>query len=190
MSENSTREKILSICKGLLQSKGYSSFSLEQVAELAETSRTNVYHHFQSKEDLVKETVIKYKNDFSDILDEIEAQNLSLRESLQSLIDTYAKVLEPDNRKICLCICLLPEFNNLSESIQQELRNFFDLQVNWVLKISQNVSPEITLSNDEAAMIIGSFEGIVTVARIKGGSEYFKSVTSSLVENLLLAHQN
>ena len=189
MTESEKAEQILENCKDLIQAKGYHRFSLTEIAQLAGTSTGNLYHHFKSKSNLVRETIIKYKEDFSTILTQIEQDESSLRGRLESLINNAAKVLEPDNTKICLCMMLMIEINTLPPSIIEELNKFFDLQVDWIIKIFSQDENTSTLLNYEAQMIITSLEGTIAVARMKGGSQYFKNVAYSLLDNFMIAHQ-
>ncbi|MGB5593573.1 MAG: TetR/AcrR family transcriptional regulator [Crocosphaera sp.] len=186
MNEVQTKEKILKTCKDLIQTKGYHSLTINEIAKLIETSPSNIYHHFGNKENLVKETIIKYQEYFSQILTKIEQEQQTLRGRLEELIKSYAELLEPDNQKICLCITLIIEINTLPASIIKELNNFIDLQVDWITKIFQQ---ENSISNSEAAMIVSALEGFIAIARLKGGSQYFKSLAYSLIENFLIAHQ-
>jgi TetR/AcrR family transcriptional regulator, repressor for qacA len=55
--EKSTRhsnlkERIVSVSKTLFRQKGYSETSIGEIIKMAETSKGNLYHHFESKEDL------------------------------------------------------------------------------------------------------------------------------------------
>ncbi|ACK68377.1 transcriptional regulator, TetR family (plasmid) [Rippkaea orientalis PCC 8801] len=189
MSETETRDKILECCKELIQGKGYHAFTMNEIAQLLEISSSNIYHHFRNKENLVKETVAKYKEDVEKILKQIAQDASSLRECLEGLINVYAEVLKPDNKRICLCMTLMVELNTLPQPITDELNQFFDLQVNWTTSVFQQYEPEMTLLNYEPAMLISGLEGIIAVARMKGGSEYFKNVAYSLIDNFLIAHQ-
>lgn len=187
MKQIETREKIIEVCKDLIQTKGYHSFSLGEVKKLAGTSHGNLYHHFSSKEKLVKETIIKYREDVSAILTHINLEQSSLRGCLEGLINVYAEVLEPDNTKICLCMALMVELNTLPPSIIEELNQFFDLQVNWIIHLFSEYEPETNVLNHEIEMLVSGLEGIIAVARMKGGSEYFKNLAYSLLDNFMTA---
>ncbi|MGK7881112.1 MAG: TetR/AcrR family transcriptional regulator [Crocosphaera sp.] len=189
MNQINTREQILETCKDLIQIKGYHSFTINEIAELLDISSSNVYHHFKNKENLVMATVIQYRNNFELILNEIEQESTSLRSCLEGLINIYSKVLEPDNKKICLCMTLMVELNTLPEPIVEELKQFFYLQVKWIIKNIQQHKLEITILNHEIEMLVSSLEGIITVARMNGGSVYFKNLAYSLLDNFLVAHQ-
>ncbi len=189
MNPIDTREQILETCKDLIQTKGYHAFTINEIAQLLEISSSNVYHHFKNKENLVMVTVIQYRQNVELVLNEIEQESTSLRSCLEGLINLYSKVLEPDNKKICLCMTLMVELNTLPESIIEQLKQFFDLQVNWIIKNIQQHKPEITILNHEIEMLVSSLEGIIAVARMKGGSVYFKNLAYSLLDNFLVAHE-
>ncbi|MGK7955139.1 MAG: TetR/AcrR family transcriptional regulator [Crocosphaera sp.] len=189
MNQIDTREKILETCKDLIQTKGYNAFTVNEIGELIEISPSTVYHHFKNKENLVRVTVMRYRENVESILNDIEQQSHSLRECLEGLINVYATVLEPDNTKICLCMTLMVELNTLPEPIIEELQRFFKLQVDWIINNIQQYKPEITILNHEIEMLVSSLEGIIAVARMKGGSVYFKNLAYSLLDNFLIAHQ-
>ncbi|MBK5944298.1 TetR/AcrR family transcriptional regulator [Halorhodospira halophila] len=50
-------ERIVAAAKQLFAREGYSSVSIRDIAEAAEVSKANVFHHFASKEELYVETL-------------------------------------------------------------------------------------------------------------------------------------
>ena len=130
-------------------------------------------------------TIVSYRNTFSEILKEIEKQK-SPRKCLEGLIEAYSLVLEPNNKRVCLCVSLIGEKNTLPESIQEELKKFVQLQVDWVVKIFQDNNP---ITESEAKMIIASLQGSMDLARLENGSKTFKSLAYSLLENFLISHK-
>ncbi len=50
-------ERIVAAAKRLFAREGYSSVSIRDIAEAAEVSKANVFHHFASKEELYVETL-------------------------------------------------------------------------------------------------------------------------------------
>ena len=61
--------------------------------------------------------------------------------------------------------------------------------MNWIINNIQQYKPEITILNHEIEMLVSSLEGIITVARMKGGSVYFRNLAYSLLDNFLVAHE-
>ncbi|MDJ0583007.1 TetR/AcrR family transcriptional regulator [Crocosphaera sp.] len=190
MNQIDTRGRIIEVCKDLIETKGYHSFSLSEVIKLSGTSHGNLYHHFKSKENLVKQTIIKYQEDFSEVLTKINQEESSLIGCLEGLINVYTQVLEPDNTKIYLCMALIVEINILPPSIIQELKKFFDLQVNWITNLFSQYEPETKVLDHEIEMLVSSLEGIIAVARMKGGSEYFHNLAHQLLDNFMIAQKD
>jgi len=77
-----TRERIIDAAAQLLGDKGYGATSLDEVAEVAGVTKTTVYYHFDSKEDLyaavVYPRVISATEQALAILDENEDPRMAL----------------------------------------------------------------------------------------------------------------
>ena len=185
MTQLSTRDQIIIVCRELVQEKGYESLNLSDIAKRLNLRRQSLYHHFENKETMVIATIVSYRNTFSEILKQIEKQKIP-RKCLEGLIDAYSLVLEPNNKRVCLCVSLIGEKNTLPKSIQEELKKFVQLQVDWVVKIFQDDNP---ITDSEAKMIIASLQGSMDLARLENGSKTFKSLAYSLLENFLISHE-
>ena len=185
MTQLSKREQMIIVCRELVQEKGYESLNLSDIAKRLNLRRQSLYHHFENKEKMEIATIVSYRNTFSEILKEIEKQK-SPRKCLEGLIEAYSLVLEPNNKRVCLCVSLIGEKNTLPESIQEELKKFVQLQVDWVVKIFQDNNP---ITESEAKMIIASLQGSMDLARLENGSKTFKSLAYSLLENFLISHK-
>ena len=185
MPKPNKRPEIIIACQELLQEEGYQSLNMLAVAEKCEIAVSGLYYHFKNKDDLIKETIISYKNTFQSILTEIEREK-DARKCLERLIDVYYLVLEPNNNKVCICVSLMNEFNTLPRPIIEELKSFCDLQVEWIVKVFQKTNP---ISQSEAAMLVAAFQNFMATARLRENSKYFKVLSYSLLENFLISHE-
>lgn len=66
-----TRQRILDVATRLFLSNGYAQTSLENVAEVAETTKPTIYSHFQSKQGLFKAVVDKSADERIQVLNQM-----------------------------------------------------------------------------------------------------------------------
>ncbi|MEL4895201.1 TetR/AcrR family transcriptional regulator [Crocosphaera sp. Alani8] len=183
MTDLNKREQIIVICRELVQEKGYQTLTMSEIAKKLKIKAPSIYHYFSSKEQMVKAAIISYRDTFQLILEKLEKQS-ETKKCLEGLINAYSLILKSNGKSICLYASLMAEVNTLPDSIIQELNDFFDLQVNWIVKIFQNNNP---ISKSEAIMIIATLKGSMDVARLKGDSKYFKSSAYTLLNNFIIS---
>ncbi|MGX7262760.1 TetR/AcrR family transcriptional regulator [Enterococcus crotali] len=85
---NNTRAKIIQVATRLFMDNGYQSTSTRQIAQLAEVTQPNLYHHFRNKEEVYVGVIENLLGDVNEELVEIvENQTLDTINKLQKFAE-------------------------------------------------------------------------------------------------------
>ncbi len=188
--EKSTAQQILDIAQGIVRGRGYSAFSYADIAEQVGIRKASIHYHFPSKDDLVKVLVVQYREMMARKCDRIAQSEASLDQQLVQFADLYRDGLEQN--QICLCAMLSADFAVLPESIQDEIRAFFQQTEAWLTCVLQRGCDagiwHCHLSAEQEAIgIIAMLQGAQLLARSVHNSH---AVFEQTVYPLLLAKSN
>ena len=112
------RELITQEASKLFAKKGFGGASLSDLAAACKTSKSLIYHYYDSKEAILYDVMIAHMADLLSVRDEIENRQVSAQEKFQG----FARVLmrhyvgAADSQKI-----LVYEINNLPKTQQEEI---------------------------------------------------------------------
>ncbi|MCB0414164.1 MAG: TetR/AcrR family transcriptional regulator [Bdellovibrionales bacterium] len=132
MKNSSTKEDIIFNADQLFYEQGYEKTSFADIASKVNISKGNFYHHFKTKDDLLK-AVIEYRlNNTEKMLMDWQIKGKTPTERIQSFI----KILIRNRKKIKLYGCpvgtLSSELNKLEHSSKKEANRLFDLFRDWL----------------------------------------------------------
>src|SRR5580658_8135997 len=121
-----TAEQILDVAQDIMQTHGYSAMTLEDVAKGVEIRKPSIIHHFTGKADLGKSVIERYRGNVNAVLDaQLRRRDRTAAEALDLYFGIYLGVGEGGD-KICLCGSLASEFAALPDTLQLEVKRFFD----------------------------------------------------------------
>jgi TetR/AcrR family transcriptional repressor of nem operon len=108
-------------------------------------------------------------------------------EQLRRYAKLYGDVLVDD--RMCLCGMFAAEFSTLPETMQNELRIFFDANERWLTGVLDagrragtmrfNESPK-----ERARLLLGALEGAMLVARTYGDAGRFRAIARNMLAQL------
>jgi AcrR family transcriptional regulator len=91
----SSRDKILDVAEALFARRGYAGIGLREVADSSGLSKSSLFHHFRSKEQLYHEVILRVLLRIRERFDANAVRNDSPRAQLErwleELIDTFAE---------------------------------------------------------------------------------------------------
>lgn len=120
-------DQILDIAEAFTQTQGYNAFSYRDIAEKVGIKTSSIHYYFPNKADLGKAVVKRHIEMLCNELDHIiHSKSLSARKKLESIIDGIIAKTYMSGRKMCLGGMLASDVSTLPESIQKEVRIFFD----------------------------------------------------------------
>jgi AcrR family transcriptional regulator len=89
-----TRQKIIQAAHGLFIHYGYDHVSLRQIADEAGLTKGGIYHHFESKEELLREVMSLVASQMDSWVDITTHEDQGTRENLRSIIITAAPMVD------------------------------------------------------------------------------------------------
>ena len=116
-------DTIFKAAEKLFAEKSFSSVSMDQIAQKSGMSKGNLYHHFESKEDLYNQLLFNCHQRVVDLLKETESIEGTYLDKIRFFVKEHLKILMGDPQKTKL---LLKEFSDLIDrnSIKKNKRTF------------------------------------------------------------------
>lgn len=186
---SSTASEILDVAEALIQTRGYSAFSYQDISDALGIRKASIHYHFRSKAELAAAVVDRYAARFSAALAGIAANP---RKSSLAMLDQYmAPYFEfsksPD--KVCLCGALAGEMMALPGAVRTRVEAFFEEHQQWLARILQRgvERGEFVLSSRPARMarmIFGALQGALLVKRTTGDASQLADVAAALKAQL------
>lgn len=130
-----TAEQILDLAEALIQTRGYSAFSYQDVADALGIRKASIHYHFPSKADLGIAVVDRYIARFDTALVEIAGD---ASRSSMAMLDLYVQPYlqfagTPD--RVCLCGALAGEMLALPPELRARVDHFFRTHQKWLTRI-------------------------------------------------------
>ena len=166
-----TKDKIIEYSIKLIKTKGYSSFSYDDIAQKLKISKTAVHHHFEKKEDLGI-AVCKYLQ--SKIID---GYNKILKQGVHPWFFAETRINTIKSNEICPISSLQSDFDQFSVKLKKELKKTTDMEIEYFQKLAKECAPELP-DYSQAVNSYLALKGALQYRRILGEEFYEKSVMS------------
>jgi len=165
-----TSIKILDIGQELIQTRGYTAMSFQDIAEQVGIKKPSVIHHFPSKASLGVAIIQRYRDTFAAQLEAIQKDpHKTAWEALEFYISPYLHFAQtPDT--VCLCGALAGEIPALPEEMRQEVKQFMEDHQRWLERILRNGRRRGELKFKEtparlSRMLFNTLQGTLLVKR-------------------------
>jgi TetR/AcrR family transcriptional regulator, transcriptional repressor for nem operon len=180
-------ERILDVAERLAQTRGFNGFSYADVAQELSVTKASLHYHFRSKADLGRALIVRYQLVFGRALSEIGEASSSAREKLRRYVGVYDGVMRDD--RMCLCGMLAAEYATLPETMQEELRHFFDANEAWLAGVLDEGrrAGELYFAEqpeERARVFVGALEGAMLMARSYRDDRRFRAAAEYLLADL------
>jgi TetR/AcrR family transcriptional repressor of nem operon len=173
----------------LIQTRGCSAFSYQDIADALKIRKASIHYHFQSKTDLVIAVIDRYAERFDEALDNIARDESATSMSmLEHYAEPYAAFAATPDR-VCLCGALSGEMLALPRELRARVASFFKSHQQWLTQILNRGAErgEFRLTESAAKtarLIFGALQGALLVQRTTGDSSQLKDVISALKSQL------
>ncbi|MFD0988405.1 TetR/AcrR family transcriptional regulator [Methyloligella solikamskensis] len=162
-----TRELLLKETETLLRTRGYAAFSYADLAEKVGIRKASIHHHFPTKEALGASLIDSYLGDFRAALDAIVATEATATSRLSRYSEFFVESME--GGMMPLCGALSAEAYVLPESLQERVKEFFELHLDWLQGVIRDGKKAGELRSDlkpkqTATLILSTLEGASLVA--------------------------
>ena len=184
-----TREEILDLAEMLIQTRGYSAFSYQDISDALGIRKASIHYYFPSKTDLGIAVVERYVDRFGRALAEIAAQtSVSSMTMLDHYIGPYLE-FGATRDKICLSCALAGEMMVLPEGLRARVDGFFRSHQAWLVEILKRgvARGEFTLEAPPAKtarLVFGALQGALLVKRTTGDASQLRDVIAVLKAQL------
>lgn len=189
VTKSDTAEKILDIAETLIETRGCSAFSYQDISDALSIRKASIHYHFESKSDLVIAVIDRYADRFGRALEDIARdESASSMAMLDHYAAPYAAFAETPNR-VCLCGALSGEILALPPELRTRVARFFNDHQTWLAKILKRGAArgEFKLSEPAAKtarLIFVALQGALLVRRTTGDASQVKDVIQVLKAQL------
>lgn len=180
-----TAEDILDCAQALIQSRGYSAFSYQDIADALGIRKASIHHHFRSKADLGLCVVERYAERFAVALKEIAADpNAPSAVMFDRYVAPYRSMADTPDR-VCLGGALAGEMPVLPFPLRARLEKFFAEHQDWLAAILARGASrgEFHLSGCPvklARLAFSALQGALLVSRTTGDASQLCDVIATL----------
>lgn len=130
-----TAEQILDLAETLIQTRGYSAFSYQDIADSLGIRKASIHYHFPSKTELGIAVVDRYIARFGAGLTTIsDDQSQSSMTMLDFYVQPYLQFASTPDR-VCLSGALAGEMLALPPELRARVDHFFRIHHAWLTKI-------------------------------------------------------
>jgi TetR/AcrR family transcriptional repressor of nem operon len=190
-SKTNTSEAILDIAEMLIQTRGYSAISYQDIADRLSLRKASIHYHFPSKTDLGLAVVDRYSSRFEAALAAVAAdKGLSAAVLFDCYTAPYLKFAASPDR-ICLCGALAGEIMALPQPMRERVKRNYTLQQNWLTGMVRRgvASGEFDIGTTPPArmarMILGALQGALLVKRASGNASQVRDVIAVIKAQLI-----
>lgn len=170
-----TRSQILDVAQDSIQRNGVNATSYADISKAIGIRKASIHYYFPTKEDLIKELLIRYNQRFFALVEGVMASSQSPTAKLNDYCSLFESTLSSgDGDKACLCGILSAELKTLSKPISELVTGFYRDNEKYLAQILQagletgefafQGSPKLV-----AKLIFSLMEGDLLVARADGG---------------------
>jgi TetR/AcrR family transcriptional repressor of nem operon len=194
LATGSTREQILAVARGFIETRSYLGFSFQDVADAVGVRKASLYHHFATKEALGIAVIRAATQGFKD-WDAARAREP--KDALESYFRMYRNTLRAGSA-MCPAGALAPGWGVINDELRlavQELRN---TQVTWLTgvlgalasaqgtreKAENGTKARRTSVASLAAYVFSVCQGALLSARMTGRVEDFDEAIVQLRSSL------
>jgi len=187
-----TAEHILDLAETLIQTRGFSAFSYQDIADSLGIRKASIHYHFPSKTDLGIAVIDRYVARFHAALGAIAGdQSQSSMAMLDFYVEPYVGYAKTPDR-VCLCGALPGEILALPPELRSRVDGFFRTHQGWLTGILKRGASrgEFALAAPPAKVarfIFCALQGALLVKRTTGEATQLRDVITVMKSQLTTA---
>ncbi|HEY4221727.1 MAG TPA: TetR/AcrR family transcriptional regulator [Myxococcota bacterium] len=176
MTERDTREEILKIASGFLQTRGFSAFSYAHIADALGVKAAAIHYHFPAKADLGLALIERFRARYRRWMDEAEDQGMTPSQKLDGYIRISSRFGE-DGTKICPAGALEAEFGAIPSEMQRAVQDMVEELYAWLAQVLEAGRKSGTFhfdgsAHDMATFIASAVQGGLQIGRALGRQRF------------------
>src|SRR5690606_29438638 len=184
----SKREEIIQFADTLIRQKGYNAFSFYEISDKVGIKTASIHYHFPTKSDLGVAVIDQHIEHLNGLIESLKRK--SPTEKLSKFFSIYSSIQK--ERKVCLVGSLATDFNTLDNKVQDKLKGFSALMLDWVSGFleegkEENVFEFEGLPRTKALMIITNMLAAVQLTRLTNTDDFERikeNITNDLIQQV------
>ena len=163
------KEQILEIATELVQSRGYSAFSYQDLSDRLGITKASIHHHFSSKEELGRAVAERYRSDVCEVLARAKKKSDEPWVQLDGYLKMVLGILQSQDR-ICAAGSVQSEINVVPEMMSKPMCALVCDVIDWISDVIEEgrdlgVMDYPGTSKDQAALIFSAAQGAMQLGR-------------------------
>jgi len=181
------KQEILDVTAELLQTRVFSAFSYQDIADILGITKAAIHSHYRTKEILGNALLEQYLEKTKNFLADAEGGGDTAWEKFDAFVAELVNAIM-DETKGCPVTLLQVENNVIPETMQKGISKIYDLEKEWMTKILRQGRDEGGMvfpgtSEDQAALILAAVQGGYMNARAEG-VERFEVIMDQIKKNM------
>ncbi len=172
---------ILEAAEEMVRQGGYNCFSFRNIATAVGIKSSSVHYHFATKEDLGVAVTQYYTDKFLGSLggnpDQLKARG---EDPITSYVAAFRSALSED-KGMCMCGMLGAEADDLPDRIVNEIRQFFQRNVEWLEQAYRVKGCDEALVKKKALQALSCLEGAMLISNASNDLSIFDLSTEHLL---------
>ncbi len=166
------KDQILEVATELVQTRGYSAFSYQDLSARLGITKASIHHHFPSKGDLGRAVAEKYNADVRAALAEAKRKSDDPRVQLEGYVQFVLGIIKTHDR-ICAAGSVQSEINVVPTAMGESMCALVKSVIAWISGVIENGRDLGTMDfpgtpDDQAAMIFCAAQGAMQYGRANG----------------------
>jgi TetR/AcrR family transcriptional regulator, transcriptional repressor for nem operon len=189
--KSETAEKILDLAETLIQTRGYSAFSYQDISDSLGIRKASIHYHFPSKTDLGIAVVDRYVARFGAGLAALAADETRPSMAVLELyLEPYGSFAATADR-VCLCGALAGEILVLPPEMRSRVEGFFRTHQEWLTKILKRGAARgefqfVAPPGKQARFIFSALQGALLVKRATGDATQLRDIITVMKTQLTM----
>lgn len=170
------KAQIVEAAAELLQTRSFSAFSYQHLADRLGIRKASIHHHFSTKEDLGVALIQHYLDLYAGRLSEIDRHHRDPWERLEAFLEAVTEIRRSGD-KICCAGAFQAEHNVLPQRVREGVASLLAHLRSWLAAVlaegrGQGAMHFPGQAADQAALIVAALQGALQNARCEGHPLY------------------
>lgn len=171
---NQTKENIVEIALSLIQQKGYTAFSYDDIAKQLNITKAAIHYYFESKEDLGIAVCQRIREKMTNCYEKNLEKIRTNKGTPWDFIEDISEMIKPNQN--CPISSLQSDFESVSDNFQQEIKQISELQMQLFLQLVKEFSP--TADDNVVTTMFLSIKSALQYRRILGENFFVEAMQS------------
>ncbi len=172
------KDQILEVATELVQTRGYSAFSYQDLSDRLGITKASLHHHFPSKEGLGRAVAEKYTTDVKAALADAQRRSDDPRVQLEGYVQFVLGIIQTHDR-ICAAGSVQSEINVVPKAMGQSMCSLVQYVIGWISKVIKNGRDRGVMDfpgtpDHQAAMIFAAAQGAMQYGRANGEKKAYQ----------------